>query len=73
MNPDNADNTLVVVKITKPVVDGADLVYHYRIIDGTMPANGGATSLFIDWIGAGGGAGAGFHGAGVGGRGIGVR
>ena len=71
--PGQADNTLVVVKITKPVVDGADLVYNYRIIDGTMPANGGATSLFIDWIGAGGGVGAGFHGAGVGGRGIGVR
>ena len=71
--PGQADNTLVVVKITKPVVDGADLVYNYKIINGTMPANGGATSLFIDWIGAGGGVGAGFHGAGVGGRGVGVR
>ena len=71
--PGHADNTLVVIKITTPVVDGADLVYTYRILDGTMPATGGATSLFIDWIGAGGGAGAGFHGVGVGGRGIGVR
>ena len=71
--PGQPDNTLVVVKITKPVVDGADLVYNYSIINGTMPANGGATSLFIDWIGAGGGVGAGFHGVGVGGRGVGVR
>jgi hypothetical protein len=62
-----------VVKITTPVVDGADLLYSYRIIDGTMPANGGATSLFIDWVGLGGGVGAGFHGVGVGGRGPGVR
>ena len=34
---------------------------------------GGQTALFIDWIGAGGGVGAGFHGVGVGGRGVGVR
>jgi hypothetical protein len=36
-----------------------------------VPTSGGATSLFIDWIGAGGGVGAGFHGAG--GRGVGMR
>jgi len=29
--------------------------------------------LFIDWIGAGGGVGRGFHGVGVGARGPGVR
>ena len=66
--PGQANNTLVVVKITKPVVDGADLVYTYKIIKGTMPARGGATSLFIDWIGVGGGVGGGFHGVGVGRR-----
>ena len=71
--PGQADNTLVIVKITNPVVDGADLIYSYSLIDGTMPASGGATSLFIDAIGAGGGVGAGFHGVGVGGRGPGVR
>jgi hypothetical protein len=71
--PGQADNTLVIVKITNPVVDGADLIYSYSLIDGTMPASGGATSLFIDAIGAGGGVGAGFHGVGVGGRGVGVR
>jgi hypothetical protein len=51
--PGKANNTLVVVKITNPVVDGADLIYSYKIIQGTMPASGGATSLFIDWIGVG--------------------
>ena len=66
------DNTVVVVEITNPVVDGADLIYGYRIINGTMPANGGPTALFIDWIGAGGGVGRGFHGVGVGYRGRGV-
>ncbi len=71
--PGKADSTLVVVTITNPVVDGADLIYGYKIINGTMPAKGGATSLFIDWIGAGGGVGAGFHGVGVGRRGVGFR
>src|SRR3990172_8826204 len=71
--PGQPDNTVVVVEITNPVVDGSDLIYSYKLIDGTMPANGGATSLFIDWIGPGGGVGAGFHGVGVGGRGVGVR
>jgi len=71
--PGRADQTLVVVKITKPVVDGADLLYTYKIVEGTMPANGGATSLFIDWYGVGGGVGPGFHGVGVGRRGIGWR
>ena len=59
-----ADNTVVVVKITNPVVEGGDLLYSYKIINGTMPASGGATSLFIDWIGVGGGVGFGYHGVG---------
>jgi hypothetical protein len=71
--PGQPENTIVVVEITNPVVDGADLLYNYKIINGTMPAGGGATALFIDWIGAGGGVGGGFHGAGAGGRGVGVR
>ena len=70
--PGRADNTIVVVEITNPVIDGADIIYNYNIIEGTMPAAGGATSLFIDWIGPGGGVGAGFHGVGVGARGPGV-
>ena len=71
--PGKPENTLVVVKLTNPVVDGADLVYSYKVLDGTMPANGGPTALFIDWIGVGGGVGRGFHGVGVGGRGPGWR
>jgi hypothetical protein len=71
--PGNADPTLVVVTIMKPVVDGADLLYTYKIVKGTMPANGGTTSLFIDWYGVGGGVGPGFHGVGVGRRGVGWR
>ncbi len=70
--PGQANNTLVVVKITNPVVDGADLVYRYKIISGRMPGSGGETSLFIDWIGVGGGVGRGFHGVGVGLRGPGI-
>lgn len=38
-----------------------------------MPRGGGATALFIDWIGVGGGVGPGFHGVGVGYRGVGWR
>ena len=70
--PGQPNNTLVIVKITNPVADGADLVYTYKILKGTMPTGGGATTLFIDWIGVGGGVGRGFHGVGVGLRGPGV-
>ena len=45
-----AANTLAVVTISNPKVEGADLVYNYRIIEGILPARGGATSVFIDWI-----------------------
>src|SRR5215470_10790841 len=71
--PGQPDNTLVVITITNPVVDGADIVYSYKIINGTMPASGGTTALFIDWIGPGGGVGFGYHGVGVGARGPGWR
>ena len=70
--PGQPDNTLAVVELSHPVVEGDDLVYTYKLMDGTMPKSGGATSLFIDAIGIGGGAGVGFHGAGVGRRGPGV-
>jgi hypothetical protein len=63
--PGRAEQTLVVVTITNPVVDGADLVYGYKVLDGKMPAGGGATTLFIDWFGPGGGVGAGARGYGV--------
>lgn len=67
------ENVLTVVEISNPVVDGNDLVYSYKLIDGKMPKAGGATALFIDWIGPGGGVGPGFHGVGVGRRGVGWR
>jgi hypothetical protein len=67
------ENTLAVVKISHPVIDGKDMVYNYKLIEGTMPKAGGAAALFIDWIGAGGGVGVGFHGAGAGARGVGLR
>ena len=70
--PGQPDNTLAVVEIKDPKVDGNDLVYSYKLIDGKLPASGGATSLFIDWIGVGGGVGVGYHGVGVGLRGPGV-
>ena len=68
-----AENTLAVVEISHPVVEGKDLVYRYKLIEGAMPKSGGATALFIDWIGVGGGVGPGFHGVGVGARGVGWR
>jgi hypothetical protein len=65
-------NSLVVIEISNPVIDGKDIIYNYKVIEGTMPKTGGQNALFIDWIGAGGGVGAGYHGVGVGTRGVGV-
>jgi len=63
----------VAVEITHPKIDGSDLIYNYKLIDGSLPAAGGPPALFIDWIGVGGGVGRGFHGVGVGLRGPGFR
>lgn len=68
----NKENTLAVIEISNPVMEGKDLIYKYKIIEGEMPKSGGATALFIDWIGAGGGVGPGFHGVGAGTRGVGL-
>lgn len=70
--PDQPDNTVAVVEISHPKVEGSDIIYTYKLLDGKMPQKGGATSLFIDAIGIGGGVGVGFHGVGVGVRGPGV-
>ena len=70
--PGQPDNTIAVVEISHPKVDGSDIIYTYKLLDGKMPQKGGATSLFIDAIGIGGGVGVGFHGVGVGLRGPGV-
>jgi hypothetical protein len=72
IEPGSKESTLAVVEISQPVVEGPDLVYHYRLIEGPMPRSGGATALFIDWIGVGGGVGRGFHGVGAGTRGAGI-
>jgi hypothetical protein len=71
--PGQPDNTVAVVEIKDPKIDGPDLVYNYRLIEGKLPAAGGPTALFIDWIGVGGGVGFGYHGVGVGFRGPGWR
>jgi hypothetical protein len=68
-----AENTLTVVEISHPVIEGNDLIYRYKLIEGAMPKAGGPTALFIDWIGVGGGVGYGFHGVGAGARGVGRR
>jgi hypothetical protein len=67
-----AENALAVVEISHPVMEGKDLVYKYKLIEGAMPKSGGATALFIDWIGVGVGVGPGFHGVGAGTRGVGL-
>ncbi|MBR8831971.1 MAG: hypothetical protein N5P05_001719 [Chroococcopsis gigantea SAG 12.99] len=69
--PGRQDNTIAVIEISRPKIDGKDLVYKYKVIEGTLPEKGGTTALFIDWIGAGGGVGPGFHGVGAGARGVG--
>jgi hypothetical protein len=72
-HPGKDENSLTVVEISDPKVEGKDLVYTYKLIEGQMPKTGAAPSLFIDWIGVGGGVGPGFHGVGVGRRGVGWR
>ena len=61
-HPGRDDNTLTVVTITKPVIEGKDLVYSYKLIEGKVPKAGGAAALFIDWVAVGGGFGPRFYG-----------
>jgi hypothetical protein len=67
------ENSVAVARISHPRVEGRDLLYRYRSIEGVVPRAGGPTTLFIDWIGVGGGVGPGFHGVGRGARGVGWR
>ena len=60
--PGHEDNALTVVTISKPVIDGNDLVYHYKLIEGDLPKSGAATALFIDWVAIGGGIGPRYYG-----------
>jgi len=41
----------IVVVISDPVLLGSKLTYTVRVLDGKLPAHGGASSLFIDVIG----------------------
>jgi hypothetical protein len=41
----------VVVELRNPRLTGQDFSYDVRVLDGTMPPQGGACSLFIDVIG----------------------
>ena len=58
-NPPNADLALledgqvenVVVTLYEPRLDGRDLSYKVKLLEGQLPAGGGAASLFIDVIG----------------------
>lgn len=65
-------NRASVLVLTDPVLDGNDLTYRYQVLGGAVPEAGGATGLFIDTFGPGGGVGAGYHGVGVGARGPGA-
>ena len=47
LNPNGAQE--VVVEITNPTLSGQDLSYDVKVLQGTPPAKGGISSLFIDW------------------------
>ncbi len=66
---DNSGHAPVVVELQGVEIDGETLKYKVRILDGELPAEASAVSLFIDGFG-GGGHGGGFgggHGGGFGG------
>lgn len=58
-NPPNADLSIlegdamdnVVLTLRDPKLEGADLSYRVEVLEGEVPASGGAASLFIDVIG----------------------
>jgi hypothetical protein len=49
--PGKEDATDTVVELLDFKAEGSDLVYAVKVIKGTLPANGGQSSLFIDIIG----------------------
>ncbi|MES0826535.1 hypothetical protein [Ruegeria sp. SCP11] len=70
--PGKDQNSLVVLELFEPTIEGEDLIYRYLVLDGELPKGNGPAALFIDTIGPGGGVGRGFHGVGVGRRGPGA-
>ena len=51
LEPGKVDLANFVVKLTKPRMDGNDLVYNATLIEGTPPETAGATAVFIDIFG----------------------
>ena len=51
VEPNNADLLNVVVELRNPRIQGNDLLYDVKIIEGTMPAKAEAAVLFIDILG----------------------
>jgi hypothetical protein len=51
VEPGQADLQNVVVNIRNPRMQGNDLVYDFKLIEGTPPKAGGASVLFIDVLG----------------------
>jgi hypothetical protein len=51
VEPGQADLQNVVVNIRNPRMQGNDLVYDFKLIEGTVPKAGGASVLFIDILG----------------------
>jgi hypothetical protein len=41
--------TNVVLELSNPRLKGEDLIYDVQVLDGTPPATGDATAVFIDW------------------------
>lgn len=48
---DGDDMSSVAVELMNPRLQGSDLVYDIKLLEGNMPEKGGAGSLFIDIIG----------------------
>jgi hypothetical protein len=48
---DNDNITDVVIVLSNPRLDGLNMAYSVRVLDGELPAFGGSSSLFIDPIG----------------------
>ena len=51
VEPGQADLQNVVVNIRNPRMQGNDLVYDFKLIEGTLPKAGNASVLFIDILG----------------------
>jgi hypothetical protein len=43
------EEQLSVVELTNPRLEGTSLSYDVKVLDGTVPASGKSTTLFIDW------------------------